>query len=407
MFYKNELSFICEVFQKSHINALTFTYTELKVAKTKSSILSTLGDVSFLTDAFLNLNSHTVYRLRDSFECNYRIILLPETLTPTLLFIGPYLSETLPEGRIAELGEQNGISPREQRYLSEYYLSLPILDDNSPLLTMFNIFCEKIWRSPTFVIKDITKGFSTPEPPIAKTLLNATPDDTLLNIRAIERRYSFENEMIRAVSLGQAHMENHFVAAFRDAFFEKRAPDPLRNAKNYAIIMNTLLRKAAESGGVHPIYLDRISSEFAAKIENLPSLSENADLMCEMFRTYCRLVRKNSLKTYSTVVKDAILIIDADLSADISPNVIAESLGISLGYLSAVFRKETGQTLTEYLRARRMEYAKHLLSTTNLQIQSVALHCGILDVHYFSKLFKRVYQKTPTEYRLEQKHNEQ
>ena len=37
--------------------------------------------------------------------------------------------------------------------------------------------------------------------------------------------------------------------------------------------MNTLLRKAAESGGVHPLYIDRISSDFAKRIESL--VSEN------------------------------------------------------------------------------------------------------------------------------------
>ena len=32
--------------------------------------------------------------------------------------------------------------------------------------------------------------------------------------------------------------------------------------------MNTLFRKAAERGGVHPIYIDKISSDFAKQIEN-------------------------------------------------------------------------------------------------------------------------------------------
>ena len=46
-----------------------------------------------------------------------------------------------------------------------------------------------------------------------------------------------------------------------------------------------------------------------------------------------------------------------------------------------------------------MDYAKYILSTTNMQIQNVALHCGIMDVQYFSKLFKKHTGKTPTEYR--------
>jgi YesN/AraC family two-component response regulator len=163
--------------------------------------------------------------------------------------------------------------------------------------------------------------------------------------------------------------------------------------------MNTLLRKAAERGGVHPLYLDRISSRFAFQIEQISMLSENTDLMCEMFRAYCRLVQKHSIKNFSPPVQKAILFIDSDLSANLSPNLIAERQGISLGYLSTIFKKETGKTISEYIREKRIKHAAHLLKTTHLQIQTVALHCGIMDVQYFSKIFKRETGKTPKEYR--------
>lgn len=72
---------------------------------------------------------------------------------------------------------------------------------------------------------------------------------------------------------------------------------------------------------------------------------------------------------------------------------------MSAGYLSTVFSKETGKTVTEYIREKRMKHAAFLLSTTHLQIQTVALHCGIMDVQYFSKTFKKFMGKTPKEYR--------
>lgn len=220
-----------------------------------------------------------------------------------------------------------------------------------------------------------------------------------MNKKAVERRYSFENELIRAVTLGQAHMEDRFRAAFSVDFFEKRTSDALRNAKNYAVIMNTLLRKAAEKGGVHPVDIDHTSAEFATKIENISATSRISVLMTEMFRTYCRLVRKHSIQKYSLVVQKTILIINADLSADLSPKLLAKSQGISLGYLSAVFKKETGKTLSQYVCERRMEYAEYLLTTTNLQVQTISLHCGIMDAQYFSKLFKKHYGIPPLQYK--------
>ena len=212
-------------------------------------------------------------------------------------------------------------------------------------------------------------------------------------------RYAFENELIRAVSLGQQHKESLLTAQLNENMFERRVADPLRNAKNYCIIMNTLLRKAAEDGGVHPIYIDSTSSKFALRIELLPDTKACSSMMREMFSSYCRLVYKHSMRRYSPIVQKAILIIDSDISAELSLNSLARKLDISAGYLATIFKKETKKTVSEYIKDKRIEHAMHLLSTTHLQIQTVALHCGIMDVQYFSKIFKKKTGKNPKEYR--------
>ena len=163
--------------------------------------------------------------------------------------------------------------------------------------------------------------------------------------------------------------------------------------------MNTLLRKAAENGGVHPIYLDSTSSSFARKIELLNSSYAVQGLMLEMFRTYCRLVNKHSMKNYSVPVQKAIILIDSDLTSDLSLSSIATKLNVSSGYLSALFKKETGQTLTEHVNNKRIKNAMLLLETTKLQVQTIAQYCGILDMQYFSKMFKKYTGTTPKKYR--------
>jgi YesN/AraC family two-component response regulator len=268
---------------------------------------------------------------------------------------------------------------------------------------MLDTFCERVWHSPAFSIVDVKGERSVPASPINLTSHHNGFEEILVNMQAMERRYAFENELMQAVSLGQLHKERLLHAAMDAMSFERRLPDQLRNAKNYDIIMNTLLRKAAEQGGVHPVYLDRVSSSFASRIEQLHSTSENASLMREMFRTYCRLVRKHALKDFSPVVQKTILMIDSDLSADLTLQSLAASQGVSAGYLSTIFKKETGENVSRYIQEKRIRHATHLLDTTNLQIQTVALHCGILDVQYFSKIFKQHMGLTPKEYRRRSK----
>ena len=78
---------------------------------------------------------------------------------------------------------------------------------------------------------------------------------------------------------------------------------------------------------------------------------------------------------------------------------MASLCNVSPSYFSALFKKETGVTLTDFVNNRRIRLAKHLLKTTNLHIQTIAQHCGILDFHYFCRMFKKSVGQTPTQYR--------
>ncbi len=408
MFYENELEFLCEALKKIHVRAVAVRKDAPLRSVMDSDIYSVFGrevqlDLA-VQDAVGELSRRTMYKSTDELYLSYIYFLLPGD-EERILFIGPYLPYSVVPSRVLELKKRIDASPKSRKYADEYYSGIPVLSPDSYALVMINTFCERIWESPAFSIVDVTSEADAPASPINDTAHNEDFDAVLVNMKAMEQRYAFENELMQAVSLGQLHHETQLSALFSEQFFERRASDPLRNAKNYGIIMNTLLRKAAEKGGVHPMYLDAVSSSFAVKIEQMPSLTDNPSLMLEMFRSYCRLVRKHSLKDLSPVVRKTVLLIDSDLSADLSLNTLAKAQDISLGYLSSVFKKETGKTLSEYIREKRVRHAVHLLSTTHLQIQTVALHCGIMDVQYFSKIFKKETGKTPKEYREYIKNN--
>ena len=52
-------------------------------------------------------------------------------------------------------------------------------------------------------------------------------------------------------------------------------------------------------------------------------------------------------------------------------------------------------------RLQPSKFAQELLKTTNLQIQTIAQYCGIVDVHYFTRLFKKTTGVSPKQYREE------
>lgn len=220
-------------------------------------------------------------------------------------------------------------------------------------------------------------------------------------LQQIEERYETEERLMNEIARGHVSQAYAILSAFNNDIVEQRADVPLRNFKNYLIILNTLARKAVQQGGVHPLYIDRLSSAFARKIEEVENMEEGQRVVSEITRKYCLLVRNHAMKGYSPLVRRVILRIDSDLTADLTLSAHAAALGVNASYLSALFRRETGQTLSDYVARARVEQAVFLLNTTRMPVHAIAQHCGVQDVNYFTRLFRRIMGKTPTAYRLE------
>ena len=349
-----------------------------------------------LLKRLLSIARHnTIYRYTDRFSCSYFFLLLPET--PEALLAGPYTASPITRQHLLEKAEEMNSPPWLLSRLEQFYEQVPVITDSLPVLNLFTSFGEMIWgSSEAFRVE-----FVDETAPAASEifLLEAPKDNTLLDIQVMETRYQFENQLMEMVSRGQLHRAEVFTNALSPKMFESRVADPVRNLKNYCIICNTLLRKAAEQGGVHPVYLNRISSTFAGRIETIHNQSTGLQLLPEMVRSYCRLVQKHASDSYSPPVRKAVLLIENDLTQDLGLHAVAKELAVSPGYLSSLFKKETGGTFTEFVTRRRMEYGKHLLETTKMQVQTVAQYCGIPDVNYFSKCFKKHFGVTPRAFR--------
>lgn len=400
MYYEAQLRLLREAFRKCRIQTAIADLDALPEAPANWDIfLSASTPAALLRPMLQTIKPSTVYRLQDAFHCQYTCLPLPEVATNAVLIIGPYLSAAPTEQQFMEWAELNNISPRKQKKLSEFYASLPLLPQTSHMFMLVDAFCEQLWGVGGFNVEYMDQDSFAPLPQLISQSEELEKDDSLWRMKNMEMRYNYENELISAVSKGQVHKADQLLSSFSTMLFEQRVADPVRNAKNYCIIMNTLLRKAAEQGKVHPMYLDSVSSAYAIQIEQLISQEKVLPLMTEMFRAYCRLVRKHSTQAHTPLVQQALIYIDTNLAGDLSLRTLAQNLNISSSYLSTVFKKETGQTLTDLIAHRRVDKAKELLRTTRLQVQTIAQHCGIIDVHYFSKIFKKLTGMTPKAYR--------
>ena len=91
--------------------------------------------------------------------------------------------------------------------------------------------------------------------------------------------------------------------------------------------------------------------------------------------------------------------ITAQLDQDISLQLLAGQVHLNHRYLSALFKSETGQNLSDYVTQMRIERAKQLLKGTQMRVQDIAPLSGYPNVKYFLAIFKQSVGATPSEYR--------
>jgi len=404
MYYHQELSFLRRLLSKMRIHTAVVDPDNISGEELDFGLRKSLGlneeYYRKVADVMGWIRGNTIYKLTDAYSSNYIFMILPDTDKKTALMIGPYMLFEMSSRQLMEQSEKYGIDPRQLRQMEKYYAHIPVIDDEMPLFNMANTLAESLWgEGSEYDIVDINRDMPGAISELPYISEGEYEQDMSLQMKLMESRYEYENQLMDAVAKGLSHRAEKMLSQASEKYLEQRGANPLRSIKNYCIICNTLMRKAAERGGVHPLHLDETSSEFAKKIEAFTDMERGSRLMAEMARAYCRLVRKSSIGQYTPQIQKTVMRIQENISGNLSLSALAKAQNLTPSYLSALFRKETGKSITEYVTEKRLELAARLLKSTQLQIQTVALHCGMADANYFSRLFKAQYGVTPKQFR--------
>ncbi|MBN2532536.1 MAG: PocR ligand-binding domain-containing protein [Spirochaetales bacterium] len=107
----------------------------------------------------------------------------------------------------------------------------------------------------------------------------------------------------------------------------------------------------------------------------------------------------SGFKTKREAVERAKEYIQQNFCSNIKLTDVSHEVSISPYYLSHIFKKMTGISFIEYLTQVRIEKARELLTSTELDIINIAYTIGYNDSNYFSKVFRKKNGLTPREFR--------
>jgi len=336
-----------------------------------------------------------IYHYVDLFQCHYTSCRLPDR--GEYLILGPLLFEKVTGKSFDVLFRSLKLPETMRESLQNYYCSVRVLQDQTMYESLISLIFDQVFGKGGYKIIH-ERAF-----PLDDTLQLynnhfRVPEQPFLGIQQIEVRYALENLMLAAVTSGNECQAVDYVTKLTALIIPPRLTNELRDRKDLCITINTLLRKAAEHASVHPIHIDSFSNHNVQLIEQLTSPEECRTFVRKLVQGYCGLIQKYNLKAHSNPIRKVITYISTDLTADLSLKSLAAQINVNASYLSSLFKKEMGIPLTEYVNRSRIQHAQILLLTSDLPLKAIALRCGITDMQYFSRMFKRITGVTPKVY---------
>ncbi|WP_277584086.1 response regulator transcription factor [Psychrobacillus antarcticus] len=116
------------------------------------------------------------------------------------------------------------------------------------------------------------------------------------------------------------------------------------------------------------------------------------------------LQRYKKWNSQSDSIQQVLLIFREEYHEKLTLSSVANRIHLNSTYLSRKFFEEIGIGFADYLNAYRLEIAKKLLTEhKEMSMAVIAERAGFNSQHYFSVMFKKQFQITPSEYRINPK----
>lgn len=165
-----------------------------------------------------------------------------------------------------------------------------------------------------------------------------------------------------------------------------------------AVSMITLATRYAIQGGLNENDAYTFSDKFIQQIDKLNSPDEIIGYMISRIISLTNLVKSCSQKAkHSPYIRKAVIYINQNLNRKISVSQVAKHCGVSADYISHLFKKETGENMSSYIRKQKLEAAKTMIFD-GFDNGKICYSLGFCSQSYFISSFKKEFGITPYEY---------
>jgi AraC-like DNA-binding protein len=176
--------------------------------------------------------------------------------------------------------------------------------------------------------------------------------------------------------------------------------NPIRQKKYEFVSTVAVQMRVAIEGGLDMETAYSLSDSFIRMIDRL----EDMDAILAVFKRvpfeFAKRVRDSRKRQLlSRHILRCIDYIENHLHYAITLEDLAEHVSLNTNYLSTLFKKELGKTVSEYIITRRLDEAKRMLAHSEMPISEISNTLAFNSQSYFSLLFREHFNETPRQYR--------
>ena len=178
------------------------------------------------------------------------------------------------------------------------------------------------------------------------------------------------------------------------------AHNPVVNFKYHFVIAAAMVSRLCLRSGMEMEQAFRLSDLYILKLENIDSVEGISELHMQMMLDFAgkmRLLASNP--GTSKPVVNCLDYIHSHIQERITISDLAEHTDLSAGYLSRLFKKETGISISDYIREKKVEKARELLRSGNASLIDIANQLSFSSQSHFTQQFRLYTGTTPKKYR--------
>lgn len=217
--------------------------------------------------------------------------------------------------------------------------------------------------------------------------------------------YDKEIEFYQSIKMGNVEEAMQMLRPFNSDGMGILSEDKLRNLKYHLIISIAFITRYCIEGGMEMEEAYNRSDIYIRRLDGFTAEEEIEALHVEIVEEYAKRMRNIRKKTmYSKAIIVCLEYIYTNLHTKITLETLAERAKLSPSYLSKLFHKEVGISVSGYITQKRIEAAEKMLRYTEFSSAEIANCLCFCSESHFIATFKRYVKVTPREYREQQFH---